>query len=219
MPALFRAYQRVVGARSFKRSVIATYLRSRPGDRVLDIGCGPGDVVDDFPDVEYVGLDVSEPYIEDARRRFGARASFIVADVLDVDPGELGTFDLVHAHGLLHHVDDPVGSRVCGLAAEVLVPSGRFVTADPCFNPGQSRLARLTVAKDRGEAVRTPEQYRALAERSFECVGVVVDHSPLHMPHTAAVLVCTKPKVEPRVALDLAPVVGSRNPSPGDRND
>jgi SAM-dependent methyltransferase len=219
VPALFRAYQRIVGARSFKRSVIVMYLRPRPGDRVLDLGCGPGDVVDDFPDVEYVGLDVSEPYIQNARRRFGARASFIVADVLDVDPGELGAFDLVHAHGLLHHVDDAVASRVCALAADVLVPSGRFVTADPCFTPGQSRLARLTVAKDRGDAVRTPEQYRALAQQSFERVGTVVDHSPLHMPHTAAVLVCTEPKAEHRVPLDLASSVGSRAPSTGDRTD
>ena len=122
-----------------------------PGLIVLFSGVGESTVP-----VEYVGLDVSDPYIQNARRRFGARASFIVADVLDVDPGELGAFDLVHAHGLLHHVDDTVASGVCALAADVLVASGRFVTADPCFSPGQSRLARLTVAKDRGDAVRTP---------------------------------------------------------------
>ena len=194
MPSVFRAYQRLVGARAFKRSVIVTHLRPRPGDRVLDLGCGPGDVVDDLSGVEYVGLDVSERYIGDARRRFGPRASFTVADVVDVDAEDLGEFDLVHAHGLLHHVDDTVASRVCALAAEVLVPSGRFVTADPCFDPDQSRLARFTVAKDRGQEVRTAEDYRALAARSFAHVDAVVDHSPLHIPHTAAVLVCTEPK-------------------------
>jgi SAM-dependent methyltransferase len=194
MPAVFRAYQRLVGARSFKRSVIITRLRPSPGDRVLDLGCGPGDVVDDLSGIEYVGLDVSERYIGHARARFGTRASFMVADVLDIDAGALGKFDLVHAHGLLHHVDDAVASRVCALAAEVLVPSGRFVTADPCFHPDQSRLARFTVARDRGDAVRTPEGYRALAARSFARVDVVVEHSPLHIPHTAAVLVCTEPK-------------------------
>ena len=106
---------------------------------MLDLGCGPGDVVEDIPNVEYVGLDASERYIEDARGRFGARASFIIADVLEVATGDLGEIDLVHAHGLLHHVDDAVAARVGALAAEVLVPSGRFVTADPCFHPDQSR--------------------------------------------------------------------------------
>lgn len=196
MPVAFRTYQRVVGARAFKRSVISTYLRARPGDRVLDLGCGPADVLDDMPDVDYVGLDISERYIEHARARLGARGSFIVAGILDVDGGELGQFDLVHAHGLLHHVDDAVASRVCALAAEVLVPSGRFVTADPCFHPDQSRAARFTVSRDRGQAVRTADQYRALAASWFADVDVVVDHSPLHIPHTATVLVCTEPRIQ-----------------------
>ena len=194
MPWAFRAYQRVVGARAFKRSVIRDRLRPHPGDRVLDIGCGPGDVLEDLPDVEYVGLDLSERYIGNARARFGDRASFVVADVLQVDPRELGKFDLVHAHGLLHHVDDTVAARACALAAEVLVPSGRFVTVDPCFHPDQSRLARFTVSRDRGQAVRTPDEYRALAAPSFERVHVVIEQSPLHIPHTATVLECTTPK-------------------------
>jgi SAM-dependent methyltransferase len=161
---------------------------------VLDIGCGPADVLDDMPGIEYVGVDVSERYIEDARARFGVRGSFTVADVKEVDARALGEFDGVHAHGLLHHVDDTLASRVCALAAEVLGPSGRFVTADPCFHPDQSRLARFTVSRDRGTAVRTADEYRALAEPWFERVEVVLDHSPLRIPHTAAVLVCTAPK-------------------------
>ncbi|MDQ6854905.1 MAG: hypothetical protein M3046_14640, partial [Actinomycetota bacterium] len=82
----------------------------------------------------------------------------------------------------------------CALAAEVLVPSGRFVTVDPCFHPDQSRLARFTVSRDRGQAVRTPDEYRALAAPSFERVHVVIEQSPLHIPHTATVLECTTPK-------------------------
>jgi SAM-dependent methyltransferase len=194
VPLVFRLYQRVVGARAFKRRVINVHLRARPGDRVLDIGCGPGDVMDDMPGVEYVGFDVSERYIEQARTRFGKRGSFLVADVLDVDADDLGKFDLVHAHGVLHHLDDAVASRVCSLAAEVVVPSGRFVTVDPCFHSDQSRLARFTVSRDRGHAVRTPDEYRALAAPWFEHVDAVLDHSPLYIPHTAAVLVCTAPK-------------------------
>jgi len=199
-PSVFRVYQRAVGARNLKRSIINRHLRPRSGDRLLDIGCGPGDLVDDLPDVgiEYVGLDVSGQYIEYARARFGERGSFLVSDVLDADADALGTFDLVHAHGLLHHLDDAVASRACALAAKVLVPSGRFVTADPCFHPDQSRLARFTVSRDRGQAVRTPDRYCALAEQSFARVDVLVDQSPLRIPHTTAVLVCAEPKLQAR---------------------
>jgi SAM-dependent methyltransferase len=208
LPWAFRAYQRAVGAQAYKRALVATHLRPRPGDRLLDIGCGPGDIVEELRGVEYVGLDVSERYIEHARARFGTRGSFLAVDVIDADAGALGEFDLAYAHGLLHHLSDTVASRVCALAAAVLVPSGTFVTADPCFHPDQSRMARLTVAWDRGQAVRTPNGYRVLAEHSFERVDVLVDHSPLRIPHTTAVLVCTTPKPRSERAEDARP---SRN--------
>jgi SAM-dependent methyltransferase len=196
-PSIFRAYQRAVGAHAYKRALIAAHLRPRPGDRLLDIGCGTGDILGDLSDVEYVGLDVSARYIEHARSRCGGRGSFLVVDVVEADAGALGEFDLVHAHGLLHHLPDAVASRVCALAAEVLVSSGTFMTADPCFHPDQSRLARLTVSTDRGQAVRTSDGYRALAEEFFAEVDVRVDHRPLRIPHTTAVLVCTAPTPRP----------------------
>jgi SAM-dependent methyltransferase len=194
-PWLFRAYQKAVGANAFKREVIETYLKPQPGQRLLDVGCGTGDVVEYLQDVDYLGFDVNERYVAHARDRFGAHADFRVANVLDIDARELGSFDL--AHGLLHHLQDVLAARVCALAAEVLMPSGRFVTADPCLHTDQSPLARFTVSMDRGNMVRTLDGYRALAEPSFGRVHSIIDHSPLRIPHTTAVLVCAEPNSAP----------------------
>jgi SAM-dependent methyltransferase len=62
----------------------------RPGDRALDIGCGFGDTTQRIatlvdPDGEAVGVDVSEPFIEEARRDLAGtgleNVRFIAADV------------------------------------------------------------------------------------------------------------------------------------------
>jgi ubiquinone/menaquinone biosynthesis C-methylase UbiE len=67
-----------------------------------------------------VGVDVSEPVLDDARKEAeaqGVDVRFGVADVKRL-PFPEATFDIVHAHQLLQHVPDPVAAlremaRVC----------------------------------------------------------------------------------------------------------
>ncbi len=41
---LYVAFQRLMGGTEKEwRGFVETYIRPRPGDRVLDVGCGPGD--------------------------------------------------------------------------------------------------------------------------------------------------------------------------------
>jgi SAM-dependent methyltransferase len=67
----------------------------RPGDRVIDLGCGFGDTTRMLaglvgPEGEVLGVDVSEPFIEEARRDAGdaPNVRFAVADVQVADLGE-----------------------------------------------------------------------------------------------------------------------------------
>jgi SAM-dependent methyltransferase len=74
----------------------------RPGDRVLDIGCGFGDTTRRLaelvgPEGEAVGIDVSEPFVELAREEAAAaglhNVDYRVGDVQIADLG--GPFDYV----------------------------------------------------------------------------------------------------------------------------
>ncbi|MCC7110999.1 MAG: class I SAM-dependent methyltransferase, partial [Deltaproteobacteria bacterium] len=75
-PRVYVVTQRILTSDSRTRRWVDELLRPRAGQRVLDIGCGPADLLRFLPNVDYVGFDSSADYIEAARARFGARGRF-----------------------------------------------------------------------------------------------------------------------------------------------
>lgn len=76
--------------------------------RVLEIGCGPGDLAGQLfapRDVGYVGVDVSPDEIGTARTRY-PRLGFLAASAYGL-PFDDGEFDLVVACEVLEHLEDP----------------------------------------------------------------------------------------------------------------
>ncbi len=105
----------------------AGYLSAhlRPGQSVLDIGCGPGTITVDIAarvdPGRVTGIDVSEDVLDSARAEAEARGlsndSYATADVHALE-FPTAAFDVVHAHQVLQHVADPVRAlremrRVC----------------------------------------------------------------------------------------------------------
>lgn len=190
LPFAHRLFQKMVGVTRTRRALAAEYIQARPGDRVLDIGCGTAEILDYLPDVQYVGFDQSAPYIESARRRHGGRGTFFDRDVNALSPEEIGDFDRILALGILHHLDDTEVRKLFGLAKARLKPGGRFVTFDSCYQDGQSRVARYFIDRDRGRNTRTESAYVALAAEFFSSVRSTVRHDLLNIPYTHIILAC-----------------------------
>lgn len=163
-----------------------------PGSTILDLGCGPGRILDYLPDVRYTGVDISESYIEAARSRYGDRAEFAVGDATYVDFDD-SNFDLVMAIGLLHHLPDEGVRRVIAAATRALKPGGRLITFDGCYVKGQHPLARALLNLDRGEFVRTESAYLNLVDGCFLKVEPRVRHDLLRVPYTHLILNCSGP--------------------------
>lgn len=185
-PVAYRLLQRALGAERARRRFVDRYLDLRPGKRVLDIGCGPADLVGHLPlGVDYMGVDFNPKYITAARQRWGSRARFVVGnagEVLDAVLG--GPFDLVLLVALLHHLEDDAASRVIAQARRVLAPGGWLVTLDNVLTSPQSRIARFLIERDRGARVRTPEAYLELLRRKFEQVEWEIREDLLRVPYT-----------------------------------
>lgn len=185
-PAVYVVFQRAVWGRAM-RALVTDHIRAEPGQRLLDMGCGPADILRLMPTVDYVGFDHDEPYITAARRRFGDRGEFRLAAVDSVPPFEPGAYDIVLAKGLLHHISDAECRRLFDLAHSALVPGGRLITVDGCFHDRQKRAHRKITSMDRGEFIRTPEEYERLAGARFPHTKVTTHDDLLRIPYSLAI--------------------------------
>lgn len=192
-PWVFRLFKDVIGAKAAIATFVADHVRPAPGERILDLGCGLGDILEHLPahGIEYVGIDVSEEYVAWARSRYGARATFHRMDLSEDSPEGLSGFDLVLAVGVLHHLSDAEAARLIHLARAALTPDGRLVTFDGCYTREQSRFSRLIVSRDRGRYVRTAAHYQALAEEGFRRVDVRIRHDLLRIPYAHIIMECS----------------------------
>lgn len=196
-PRAYWLFQSSVGQPD-RQARFVSHVRPVPGMRILDVGCGPGEMLRLMPGTDYVGYDLSPAYIESARRQFGDQGDFRCGDVTRAAI-EKGSFDAVIAHGLLHHLDDDGVERLMTLASSALDSGGRLLTADPTHLTGASRATRWFIGLDRGGSVRTPEEYAELGRRHFQEVEVSLDNERLRPPllrwrHPIAIMECGQPR-------------------------
>jgi trans-aconitate methyltransferase len=99
-------------------------LDPRPGERILDVGCGTGQLTADIArsGAHATGLDQSPEMLAEARKNFPA-LTFIEADAASFQFDE--PFDAVFSNAALHWVKDAEGAARS--IARVLRPGGRFV--------------------------------------------------------------------------------------------
>jgi len=173
-PWVYRLFGMLVGSEANEEWFITNVLGLRNGQKLVDVGCGPAQILDRLPGVEYVGLDISDAYIQAARIKFKARggANFLSGSVEDwrLNPLPYGA-DIVLANGVLHHVNDDEAKKILEFAYRVLKDNGRFIFYEPCYLIWQSGISTYFMSKDRGQNIRTEQQWKDLASSIFPLVS------------------------------------------------
>lgn len=184
---IYSLFQDALGARTARRRFVEQYVRPFKGMRVLDIGCGPGEMIETFSGVHYTGVDHSQRYIDKAKEKYDKQGEFICAEITQYKPESL--FDCAIAFGVFHHLDDAQANSLLALVKTWVKPGGRLVTYDPVFAKDMSFIARQLVSRDRGLNVRTEESQVSLFKSHFSKLSSSVHHDFLRIPYSNIVLV------------------------------
>ncbi len=143
----------------------AAYLlpHLRPGQRVIDVGCGPGTITRDIATRvapgEVLGVDAQLDVLELAREQSAGHTAaphFQLADVYAL-PFEDGSFDVAHAHQVLQHLSHPI---------DALREIHRVLRPGALLGVRDADYATMIGWPKRPEIERWVELYRAVARRN-----------------------------------------------------
>ena len=163
------------------RQRIINFIGIRPGDRVLDVGCGSGELTRYLAqgvDAEFVGIDLDEALIEAANATAHERTSFFKADALSL-PFPESSFDVVISHTFFTAVFEAEKAMeqmriVCkptGTIASITADSTRVLPHSPGVYPKTPWLEQFQQLRKKLDLAFHKEAARS-------CVGVLPEDMP-----------------------------------------
>lgn len=192
IPSIYKALMFSLGAESAISRYVTEILRPTAGMKMLDVGCGPANVLAFLPAVDYTGMDLNEKHIEFARARYGDLGRFLVGNAaIDLD-GQEQAFDLINVSALLHHLSDDEAVRMFRALTPLLKQNGKIVTFDNVWLPKQRVGAKILNALDSGVNIRTPDGYLRLLDGLGLTVETRTFHDLLRIPYDHFVMIARR---------------------------
>ena len=144
LPLIYQRFWRPLGGRLLmgvtgpgtgeEHRLALEMLSIAPGDRVLDVACGPGNFTRDFAapagDGLVVGIDASAPMLEVAVRDTASENVAYVRGDAGALPFRDGSFDAVCCFAALYLIEQPM--RALAEIVRVLAPGGRVALLSSC---------------------------------------------------------------------------------------
>jgi len=187
-PVVYQSFQELGGFFDARIKAIGEFVDIQPESNILDIGCGPGYILNYLPKtVNYIGFDINQSYVNHAKAKFGRSGRFYCRFFDAEVAQELHPIDLVMMNGVLHHLSD---SELVGTLSNVrkaLRPGGILFSLDGCYQKHQSGFRKWMLDNDRGNFVRDEAGYRAVLSKVFEKVDLHVREQYSLIPYTFVV--------------------------------
>lgn len=187
---IYNTLQNLVLDKKHTAEYVNKYIRPKDNDYVLDVGCGPADILDFLPKVKYYGFDLNPRYVAAAKRKYGNRGTFFCEELTESrDFGGI-KFDLVLANKVLHHLNDGEAIQLFKLAKNCLKSGGRLITSDGCHFAGEKFISKILLSWDRGKYIRDEAGYLDLARKVFKNIKYHIRGDLSNIPGNQIIICC-----------------------------
>ena len=117
--AIWDMFQAFIGTNGLKRKILHTHLTGPM--RILEIGCGTGNISGAFQGFDYTGIDTNEAHIRWANAKYrGKSKRFLAGDASTLKAAGGGLYDCVVLSHTLHHLPDDVFQNLIQTIADLL---------------------------------------------------------------------------------------------------
>ena len=181
--------QRVMSGTSFRKKIVKKYI-TKHNVKVLDIGCGPAEILDTLPEIKYYGFDINPIYINSAKKKYENKGKFFCKKFTNKNTKYLPKFDHVLLLGVLHHLSDQEINKLMPNIKKVLKRKGNIITLDNIFINKQNFIAKFLIQMDKGENVRSKKGYLNILKNHFKKINSKIYHQKF-IPYTWFVANCT----------------------------
>lgn len=170
-PAVYNVIQHILawtgGKTIFKK--LREYIDPKPGDKILDVGCGTGKYTKIFQNSDYIGIDINENYLDYARRRYSF-GKFMNMDATKLDFPD-NNFKFVFSVSTFHHLSDAQIEQAAEEMKRVCSDNGAVYIVDNVFPRKINFIGYLLFKLDRGSYQRNYEAMeKLLSPHGFEAV-------------------------------------------------
>jgi SAM-dependent methyltransferase len=172
-PIVFVTLRRIIEANyvSLKRVIRKEFSLDNRNDifstqeKILDVPCGTGEFSTLFSHYSYYGLDISEIYIDYARKKY--KRNFFCRNAIQ-SGFDNDYFDKILMLGFLHHLDDSLINSVLKETKRILKSCGILLLIEDAPTRSQwNVIGKFLQRYDMGSNIRPHDEYKNVLVRDF----------------------------------------------------
>ena len=105
-PFVYQIIQKLMSGTSFRNNIVKKNIK-KTKLKILDIGCGPAEILEHIPKCEYYGYDIDKRSITYAKNKYKKKNfHFFCKKFEKSDLKKLPKFDVIIFFGILHHLNN-----------------------------------------------------------------------------------------------------------------
>ena len=159
-PIIYKLSQKFFLADDFRKKILQQKVKEK-NLNVLDIGCGPGNMVKYLKFNKYYGFDIDSNYINYAKKKY-RNCFFFCEKFSKKSLKKIIKVDLVILFGILHHISDKQTLDLLEIIKFAIKKKSKIIILDPVFIKNQNKFAKFLIRHDRGKFVRDIKNYLKL---------------------------------------------------------